>query len=190
MSEEYAYTPLISDLLNLPAQMPLKAGAPATEGVAALTSVSSGDLFDGLAIEDSTMADAALAGLWLRFDALDSAHDVINRVDSATGCLWHGILHRREGDYPNARYWMHQAGNHPIYNYLAQGAGAILAQMGALETDEIHANIRVWDAMFFVKLCERAVSEGGDLAAFCEQVQDLEWKILFHFCYQSAIGEF
>ena len=190
MSEELNYTPLIKALLEIPVDMSLQVSTENAEGVVALRDRSAQDLFGGLSVVDPVMADAALSALWLRFDALDPAHDVINRIDSATGCLWHGILHRREGDYPNARYWMHQAGNHPTYLYLAQGAGAILAQMSEIGNSEIHAGIRVWDAMYFVKLCERAVKEGGNLEAFCLRVQDLEWRILFHFCFQSAIGEF
>ncbi|MEM9026302.1 MAG: hypothetical protein AAGB06_05150 [Verrucomicrobiota bacterium] len=190
MSEEPNYAPLVNELLEIPVDMSLRVSTENAEGVMALRGRSAQDLFGNLKVVDPVMADAALSALWLRFDALNAAHDVIDRIDSATGCLWHGILHRREGDYPNARYWMHQAGNHPTYLYLAQGAGAILAQMSEMDSSEIHAGIRVWDAMYFVKLCERAVKEGGDLEGFCSQVQDLEWKILFHFCIQSAIGEF
>ena len=190
MTEENGYTNAIQELLDIPAQMPLKASSPNYLGASILEELSVSDLFEGIEIKDSLMADAVRSGLWLRFDSLPQSHDIISNVDSATGCLWHGILHRREGDYPNARYWMHQAGNHPVYPYLAQGAGAILAQMSSLDSNDILEAISQWDAIYFVKLCERGVREGGELESFCLQVQDLEWKILFNFCFQSALGQF
>lgn len=190
MADTPCYTPPIENLLAIPVEVPLRVSSELPEGVAALKGLQASSLFDGAELADPEMANAVLAAFYLRFGALDAAHELINAIDSPTGALWHGILHRMEGDYPNARYWMHQAGNHPTYTYLAQGAGAILAQMSDLDSREIHAGIRAWDAMYFTKLCERALQEGSDLQAFCSQVQDLEWKVLFHFSYQSAIGEF
>jgi hypothetical protein len=51
----------------------------------------------------------ALVGLWhaLRGE-WEEAHDAVQPSDAA--CSWvHGILHREEGDLPNARYWYRRA---------------------------------------------------------------------------------
>ena len=164
--------------------------APVEVGQRALAGLTAEDLFEGASIVDPATADAVLAALWLRFDDLEAAHEVVNRIENETGYLWHGILHRREGDYPNARYWVHRAGNYPIYPYLAQGMAAILANMESLNAEAMKSQIKTWDSMYFVKLCERAVEEGGDFEKFCQQVQDLEWNLFFNYCYQSAIGAF
>lgn len=190
MSESFIYSKAVDRLLAIPCEMPLKVVTPNDPGLTALSSLALEELFEGHTIADRAMAKAAEAALYLRFDSLDGAHAIINDLDSSTGSLLHGILHRREGDYPNARYWMHQAGNHPIYNYLAQGAGAILAKLEGLNEERLSSQIDEWDAIYYIKLCEQSEEAGGELAAFCGQVQDLEWQILFHFCYQSAIGEF
>ncbi len=35
----------------------------------------------------------------------DAAHEIVQAIDSPVGSYLHGILHRAEGDYSNARYW-------------------------------------------------------------------------------------
>lgn len=53
------------------------------------------------------------AGLWLYADDLESAHEVCQASGAPTCSMWHAILHRREGDFSNAAYWLHRAGAHP-----------------------------------------------------------------------------
>lgn len=54
--------------------------------------------------------DLALAGDW------DGAHGIVQQLEdgrSETGrfsCWVHAVLHKIEGDAPNARYWYRQAG--------------------------------------------------------------------------------
>lgn len=53
------------------------------------------------------------AGLWLYIDELDRSHRISQGIEDATGSFWHGIMHRREGDFGNSRYWFHRVGKHP-----------------------------------------------------------------------------
>lgn len=55
-----------------------------------------------------------IAGLWLYVDDLERSHTVCQAIEDATGAYWHGIMHRREGDYPNSRHWMNRAASHPL----------------------------------------------------------------------------
>ena len=55
------------------------------------------------------------AGLWLYADNLERSHAVSQGVETATGSYWHGIMHRREGDFSNAHYWMRRAARHPLF---------------------------------------------------------------------------
>jgi hypothetical protein len=49
--------------------------------------------------------DLALADDW------EGAHTIIQRdEEDKTGCWIHAVLHKMEGDVPNARYWYGKAG--------------------------------------------------------------------------------
>lgn len=55
------------------------------------------------------------ATAYLHHDHADPAHDLIQDLSDPDGALIHGILHRREPDFWNAKYWFRQAENHPIF---------------------------------------------------------------------------
>ena len=49
---------------------------------------------------------ALKAGLHLLNESLAASHAHAQEIeDDATGCYWHGIMHRMEGDFSNANYW-------------------------------------------------------------------------------------
>jgi hypothetical protein len=61
-----------------------------------------------------TSQTAYAAGLWLFADHLDKAHAICQAHEGTpTFDFWHAILHRREGDFSNSKYWFRRAGNHP-----------------------------------------------------------------------------
>ena len=53
------------------------------------------------------------AALWLYVDELDRSHVISQGIENSTGSFWHGIMHRREGDFSNSHYWFHRVGKHP-----------------------------------------------------------------------------
>jgi hypothetical protein len=54
------------------------------------------------------------AALWLYVDDLERSHVISQGIFDATGSYWHGIMHRREGDFSNSHYWFRQTGPHPF----------------------------------------------------------------------------
>ena len=58
---------------------------------------------------EGSPARRALA--WLYVDDLERAHQVCQDDLSEMGSLLHAIVHRREGDFGNARYWLMRAGS-------------------------------------------------------------------------------
>src|SRR5689334_664586 len=77
------------------------------------------------ALVEETLRNPALAGrsdlaagLWLYVDDLDRSHTISQGIHSPTGSLWHGIMHRREGDFSNSLYWMRRAESHPLFTTL------------------------------------------------------------------------
>lgn len=168
--------------------MPLAPGDPVLGISALLAPESLEQLFAPLQISDRRSAVLCAAGLWLGFNHLDHCHRIAQSHESPDGNYWHAIMHRREGDFSNSKYWHRNVGNHPI-------AANLLAEATRLQFQtrchDAHALVkrRGWDPYLFVDLCERAIQERGVTEEFCRQTQQAEWHLLFEHCRRQAIAE-
>ena len=98
------------------------------------------------------------AALWLYVDELDKSHKISQGIDDATGSFWHGIMHRREGDFSNSHHWFRKVGAHPAMQHIDCPGGydghALIdqveaARMSGDEPDELIATQRgEWLALF------------------------------------------
>ena len=131
-------------------------------------------------------AEAALAGLWLWHDFLHESHEISQKIDNPTGAWWHGIMHRREGDFGNAKYWFRQVGDHVLHPVLAAHTPELL---GGLDADLKVTKVVIngWDPMAFVDLCEHAHAT-GEHRAVAVALQHLEWRTLFDDCVRHAVN--
>jgi hypothetical protein len=84
---------------------------------------SSTDLFP-----EAASPDCALAGLWLRAGGWEQAHAIAQNVETREGFYWHALVHRQEPDGFNAKYWLRQVGEHPIFPALARPRSPAIAQ--------------------------------------------------------------
>ena len=102
-----------------------------------------------------------IAALWLLVDELDKSHVISQGIDDPTGSFWHGIMHRREGDFSNAHHWFRKVGKHPAMQ-----------------------QIEGYDAHQFIDDVEAAGTDAESLV----ELQRREWQILFAWCSQQAVG--
>lgn len=150
--------------------MPLVPGAPADgPQLDELRQLRPEDLFEGGAIKDRDFAKCVQSGLYLYFSALDESHRISQGIPSASGSYWHGIMHRQEGDWSNAKYWFRRVGTHPVFGQLEAQAGS------------------PWDPYAFVDRCSTA-SARNSAAADLIDLQMQEWRLLMRYCYRNAIG--
>jgi hypothetical protein len=137
-------------------------------------------------VVDRQMAQACLAGLWLRHDFLDESHHVSQQIETPTGSFWHGIMHRREPDHENAKYWFRRVGCHPIFAALAEAARELSDELGAPDK-ELSTQI-AWEPLRFVDLCRQA-RPGSPMETLCQRIQRVEWELLFDHGYRQAIHD-
>jgi len=181
------FGPVIADLLQDRRLSPLDQGRPDSTLGAKLQTLDAERLFAPAAIRRREMAEACLAALWLYGDDLDRSHRISQGLRSREGSYWHGIMHRREGDFANAKYWFRRVGAHPIHEALRRRASDL-----ARDADEDAAFLRAqgpWDPYAFVDLCQAACAGQGGAAELCRKIQQQEWQLLFDYCCRRAIGE-
>src|ERR1051326_5982829 len=89
-------------------------------------------------------AAAMLAGLWLWHDWLDESHRIVQGIETETGSFWHAIMHRREGDFSNSKYWLARCASHPALATIAAQAGAVAHAMPA-DKAVLRVVIKGWD---------------------------------------------
>ncbi len=198
----FAYSSTIASIVEeLETRDPLPALAPAGEWNRELThrikTISLEALFDGQSIDDSTMGHATQSGLLLWNDALDASHTISQGIETKTGSYWHGIMHRREPDYSNAKYWFGRVGVHPTFPEL-RGRALTVLQAASTESDslahyaEVIEKTEDWDAFRFVDWCQAADGDRSTpeaVKAFLQAVQVEEIKLLLNYSYQHALDQ-
>lgn len=190
---------------------PLGSGRPNEPVRGLLAGLDHAALADGRRIRDREMVDCCLAGLWLLHDFLDESHTISQGIETSSGSYWHGIMHRREPDFWNSKYWFRRVGRHPVFPDLLEAARAISdasAPRGAqvargarlatgAEADVIcrpasDAARRLiesseWNPPGFVDLCEAAHEGRAPDGEWCRRVAREEWWLLFDYCYRQGV---
>ena len=121
-------------------------------------------------VKDLQMAQLCIAGLWLHHDFLEESHEISQLIKTPSGGYWHGIMHRREPDAWNAKYWFKQVGRHPVLRKVGE----------SLRT--------VYDPFEFIDRSETFRDTGSPDEEECRQIQFREWEQLFEWCYEKAVN--
>ena len=180
------YGPAVTALLAAERLNELGPGKPNRGAGERLEALSAESLAAPRAAADGQMAAACQSALWLYHDFLDESHAISQQLETVEGSYWHGIMHRREPDYTNAKYWFRRVGRHPIGLELAAAARELAESAPADRSTEYLSAQDEWDHFRFVDLCEAAANGRPAIEMLCRRIQMREWELLFDYCYRRA----
>ncbi len=159
-----------------------------SEAADVLHAVSPADLLD-VPVQQSDDAACLLSGLWLWHDYLDESHTISQSVENETGSFWHAIMHRREGDFGNSKYWYAKCRNHPMLASIAAQANRVIANADADKT-LLRLTMQGWNGPAFVDYVQSVHESPTDPRyAVAIALQQVEWRGLFDHCIRQATGK-
>lgn len=134
--------------------------------------------------QQNLLRSAAL--LW--HDDLDGSHNFSQEIKSSDGSFLHGIMHRREPDSSNAKYWFRLVGNHPAFTELARAVEALTITSENQSLTDSLSNHGEWDPFAFVDACSRAMQGKRNSSTYklLQKIQELEFTTLIGQILQST----
>jgi hypothetical protein len=139
-------------------------------------------------------ATALLAGLWLVHGDGDRSHRYSQTIEDEgrhrSGNFWHGIMHRQEPDYGNAKYWFRRVESHPIFPELARRADRLFHGESSTAAQSWRTKLGLpnrWDPLAFVDFCEVAATDcSSPLADLARHLQFVEMQLLLRATFADA----
>ncbi len=127
------------------------------------------------------------SALYLCFDCFEEAHNIAQDHEGPIGNWLHAILHRREPDAGNSKYWyarVHAPAK--VYEGIGNKALADLKENPASELESLVKKMeksKTWEPEAFVDLCDRFRQEDSDSPAYrtLAKIQEIEWLGLVEF---------
>jgi hypothetical protein len=98
----------------------------------------------------------ALLLLW--HDHLDASHSISQGIENADGGFIHAVMHRREPDAWNSKYWWRRVGEHAAFPEIARRVGELLRSRGAGDLAKQLLPGGKWSAEAFVDACAAAMN--------------------------------
>jgi hypothetical protein len=138
------------------------------------------DIAGNVPIKNAERFALVRGGVLYALDAIHEAHAIFQDAKGDLGSYWHGMMHRREGDFDNARYWFRRSGILPFFSELHRAAS---------ESSALMARQSNWDPYVFTGECEQ--SRFGETEGLNEllALQRAEFEVLFDYCWRQSVGE-
>ena len=123
---------------------------------------------------------ALRAGLYQWYDALEVSHgysqDAQHQGKNQAADYWHAIMHRREPDDSNSKYWFRHVGHSPVFAKLLRYAQSISDDFASRES---------WDPFAFVDYCS-SCTRGSNEEQVAQRIQAVEMVLLMQQTMRDA----
>ena len=173
------YSPLVTKLLAeeelLLRLIPTEPGHP--DALRRIRNAREEELTGGAVMAEASYPQLIRAGLLYAYDAIDESHRIVQGISTNYASYWHGMLHRREGDFENSRYWFRRTERLSVYSEMHARAARVSPLMGR-QLD--------WDPYVFVGQCEQARFGGDENLKELTALQCLEFEVMFDYLWRDA----
>lgn len=149
-----------------------------TAAVLRLREANEDALSGGGVIRDIGLLSLVRAALFYAIDALGESHRIVQQSDGDLAAYLHGMLHRREGDFDNARYWFRRAGELPFFASL---------HSATIPHSEEMAKQPGWDPYLFTGLCEQEKFGDDTQHRSLVALQRAEFEALFDYLWRQTV---
>jgi hypothetical protein len=175
------WSPLAAELLAeedlLLRLRPTEPGSP--DALRRIRDATEEELTGGAVLAHASYPRLIRAGLLYAYDGIDESHRIVQEIRTDQAGYWHGMIHRREGDFENARYWFRRTGRLGVFAEMHARAS---------EVSPLMARQMDWDPYVLVGQCEQA-RFGGDVdQKELVSLQRLEFEVMFGYLWRDAFA--
>lgn len=142
-----------------------------------IRAASDADLAGGRKVASPLMLALARAGLVYACDSLEESHMIVQGISGDEAAYWHGMIHRREGDFENARYWFRRTGTLAVFAEIHRAASAVSSVVAAQSN---------WDPYLYTGLCEQEKYGEEDVRDQLVKLQIIEFRAMLDDAWRKS----
>ncbi len=167
----------------------LERGKPLAKGRQAVEGLLEKDLG---ALKNPKNLSLVQSALYIYFDCFEEAHQIAQDHEGLPGNWLHAVLHRREPDAGNSKYWYHRvSAPSEVLAGIGKEALEVMGKNPPAEVSPLFHEISEsgkWRSEAFVDACEKVRKKDSTSPAYkvLAEIQGAEWRGLLGFILSKS----